>query len=397
MAIQEHLQQLSRGADHVRQWQAEHPGVTLDFSGADLSGNDLNGYYLPDANFTRCTLTNAKLNSAILPRAKFHGCLMENVELHLADLTDAELMGANLTGAKLENATLTRTDLTGANLPRATLPIPGFAKAKLLQVNFQYCIFDGAVLPEISFVKADLSYASFVNAKLAGAHFDGSNLTGANFERATLPGAFFIGCQLSNIKFPSANLSNCNFERAFLTAADLSGAQIFGADFHESTIDRAIFKQVRGATLALHLGTTQAHPDARYFDQVELNFFDGRHCDWERARVFGRLPLFTASYTALIAIPFVAYGYSIYNDAVQSLRDRAERAISGPDDSYRVVARAVLDNAHFVRMPAWSLELLLATALLAIASTIYALRCPSRRTHFAGRLESARHRDPVAW
>ena len=81
MANAEHVELVRRGADAIREWRAEHPGVILDLIEADLT----------DAN------------------------------LHAADLTRANLRGAKLTEANLLGAYLFGANLLGANLRKANL------------------------------------------------------------------------------------------------------------------------------------------------------------------------------------------------------------------------------------------------------------------------------------
>ena len=81
------------------------------------------------ANLTGANLTGANLTGADLTRAS----------LYCANLTGADLTGANLTGANLLITNLTGANLTGANL----------TGADLTDADLQ-----GAILPDISWIKA---------------------------------------------------------------------------------------------------------------------------------------------------------------------------------------------------------------------------------------------------
>jgi hypothetical protein len=125
--------------------------------------------------------------------------------------------------------------------------------------------------------------------------------------------------------------------------------------------------------------------------------------DWERWRVMGRLPLFGISYTALIVIPIVFYSLALYNDKIDLVRTWAEQAVTSPDLLLHRFAPILLERLHPLPIPSLSLALLVSTILLAIGSTLYTLRCPSRIKEFSrdqwcdqlGR--SLLHYWPFAW
>jgi hypothetical protein len=102
----------------------------------------------------------------------------------------------------------------------------------------------------------------------------------------------------------------------------------------------------------------------------------------------GRLPLFGASYTALILIPIIFYGLALYNDRVTLVRAWAEQVMAQPE--------------HLLHRLA-SLLLLASTILLAMGSTFYTFFCPSRikefsRDQWCDQLgHSLLHYWPLAW
>lgn len=100
-----------------------------------------------------------------------------------------------------------------------------------------------------------------------------------------------------------------------------------------------------------------------------------RWTSWERIRTLGNLPLFGASYAALILIPVTLYLLSIYNMQVMRLSEWAERASLG--DTVWIAA------LHPAPLPSLSLALLIGTFLLALASTLFAVCCPPRVREFS--------------
>lgn len=138
--------------------------VTVDLTGANLTGMDLTGV----------DLTNANLTGADLDGARLWG----------ANLTGADLSRANLNGANL-----IRADLTGAVLSEADLP---FTRA------------DGAVFTRVDLTGANLVGACLINACLIGAGLTGANLAGAALTGANLTGANLMGAGLDKADLTQA-------------------------------------------------------------------------------------------------------------------------------------------------------------------------------------------------
>jgi hypothetical protein len=115
------------------------------------------------------------------------------------------------------------------------------------------------------------------------------------------------------------------------------------------------------------------------------------------------LPLFGASYTALILIPILFYGLALYNDQVALVRAWAEQIIVQPDHILHRLASLILVHFHTRPIPQQSLLLLVSTILLAMGSTFYTFFCPSRikefsRSQWCDQLgHSLLHYWPLAW
>jgi hypothetical protein len=119
--------------------------------------------------------------------------------------------------------------------------------------------------------------------------------------------------------------------------------------------------------------------------------------------VVGRLPLFGASYTALILIPILFYGLVLYNDQVALVRAWAEQVMTQPDHLFSRLASLTLAHLHTRPIPQQSLLLFVSTILLAVGSTLYTFFCPSRvkefsRTQWCDQFgRSLLHYWPLAW
>jgi hypothetical protein len=229
------------------------------------------------------------------------------------------------------------------------------------------------------------------------------------------------------LELNNANLSEVNLTEADLRRADLTEATLHGANLHGANLTN-----VRGAYRAYGLETTRftfirhksaktdiasGQPslettptdsssnyvnDAFYFETC-IRLRPERWLDWEHLRVVGRLPLFGASYTALILIPIIFYGLALYNDQVELVRAWSEQVMAQPDHLLHRLALLVLERFHPRPIPRQSFLLLFSTVLLATGATLYTFFCPSRVKEFSrdqwcdqiGR--SLLHYWPLAW
>jgi len=189
--------------------------------------------------------------------------------------------------------------------------------------------------------------------------------------------AVFQGASLTQACLRNASLKGTDF-----TGADLGDSDINHADFYEAILDGARMGRLLGAPAARNLLTTRIGAPVHYFESAVLSPVD-KWLDWEHVRIAGRLPLFGASYSVLVAIPLFFYALEIYNDKVVLLRSWAEKTLAGAATADYYVAQTVLQRLHPLPVPALSALLLVSTTLLAIGATIYAVCCPSRVKEFS--------------
>lgn len=254
-------------------------------------------------------------------------------------------------------------------------------------------------------------------ADLQGANLREADLRGIDLEEATnVSDAILVKANLSGVKLVHADLSRANLVGANLSSADLRDATLHQADVSRADLFHAILgggflAEVVGAHHAYGLETVEFNPDPNTFiPRDDARYFEACHrpwpehwFDWERLKVAGRLPLFGASYTVLILMPIIFYGLALYNDKITLVRAWAEQAVTSPDHPLHRLAPLILERLHPRLIPSQSFVLLASTVLLAIASTLYTLRCPSRIKEFSrdqwcdqlGR--SLLHYWPIAW
>ncbi len=136
-----------------------------------VSGAQLNGVDLREAD-----LTNAFLVGALLNEAQLGGAELLSADLRNAELTDAHLEGADLLGTRLEGATAGQAHLTGADLHAAHLKGTRLAGADLSRADLtgadltdadiQYAIFTNAVVDADQISKAKNYKSAFLDASL---------------------------------------------------------------------------------------------------------------------------------------------------------------------------------------------------------------------------------------
>jgi uncharacterized protein YjbI with pentapeptide repeats len=371
MAHPEHIAALKQGWEAFGQWRNQHPGTFPDLSDADLTGEDLSKVNLAgadlsrtilrSANLTSAPLENAKLQQADLRGANCEGAKFNQVDLRSIQYEGAIFRGASFDGASLPHGLLRKTDCIGALFRWTDL-----SDADLTKGNFSRCNFHSTRL-----ARARLQGANLKSAQLPQCDLHDADLTGADCEQAHFGDATLTGACLRN-----TNLKRCNF-----TSANLSGAEISHADFYEAILTDARMERLRGAPAARNLLTARIDRPVYYFESAILSPIY-KWLDWEKVRIAGRLPLFGASYSALVAIPLFFYLWKIYNDKVALLRSWAQQTLArGSVDYY--IAEVVVERLHPLPKPALSALLLVSTAFLAIASSIYAFACPSRVQEFS--------------
>ncbi len=209
-------------AEQVREMlKKASPSNIVDFSGKDLSYNDLRGLDLRYGKFVDTNLFGADLRGS-----NFSGADLTKAYMNLARLENVNLSGANLTDATIFQAIFDKTNFKGANLSNARVI------GTLGNVDMS-----GATIKKGRF-GLDVG-----NQPMGQMKFDsvGGNFANADFEGADLNIAAFTFGNLSG-----ANLRNTNMNRADLNQANLTGADLTGADLTNAEVDGAIFKDVKG-------------------------------------------------------------------------------------------------------------------------------------------------------
>jgi hypothetical protein len=200
------------------------------------------------------------------------------------------------------------------------------------------------------------------------------DLSGENisfdFSGLTLRSWNFSNCKLHGSRFLNSELHNCNFESSDWTACDFSGTTFNGCNL----------SNIKNAHLAVGLDAVRGNGILMNFETAERPWRN-KWLDWEHIGVLGRLPLFTASTTALVILPIYFYVLDIYNQHIEAWR--AALARHAEDEAFATVAKQALDKFGHLPIPSLSLAALISAILLFIASVLYAWRCPARIKQFS--------------
>ncbi|AWM40279.1 Secreted effector protein pipB2 [Gemmata obscuriglobus] len=376
-----HLAIVQAGNEEIKKWRLEageddrldltHCQLNkANFSNLDLSHVDFTDSILPEADFTGSTLVGA-----IFSRADLRGAIFDRCHLFAAIFTKADLQRSKFRSADNDRAHYSGSPSIGG------LDV-NFRDANLTGSDFEGCVFvkasmEGSVINGASFLGAHLPKSLWCGAQ--GNHmtsFASANLVAASFSFAVIPGANFV----------DAKLQQTIFENVVMTGADVSKANFF-----EAKLTDGIWSRVKGAPQSLHLDKTHPESNAQYFDHCDINWRE-RWCSWERLRTFGRLPLFSASWTGFAFVASYVYIIAWHNEQVKKLAD-------SPSPRGVWVSHYV----HELPLPSQTLLLFTSTILLAVASTIYSIWCPARIREFSQEKwcdelkRSLLHYWPLAW
>src|SRR2546423_82545 len=213
-------------ARHELLYSGRVGGARAIFAFCDLSGLDLSGRNLADADFTGAYLEETNLSGARLDSASFFGASLKRANLagsslRRADMRGTSLRGSNLIGADMYEADLRegkiaekgtsgdlkvlQHDIGPTEMPAALLSAANLERAKLSGYDLRSlkglprAILTALIAPEAVFYGLDLTGARLQGAQLEGADLRGCKLTGADLRGANLKGAKLANADLRDV------------------------------------------------------------------------------------------------------------------------------------------------------------------------------------------------------
>src|SRR5262245_60923790 len=164
-------------ARHELLYSGRTGGARAVFAFCDLSGLDLSGRNLADADFTGAFLEETNLAGARLDSASFFGASLQRANLTGASLRRADLRGSSLRGANLFGADLYEADLREGKIAENSRR-SGF---KILQHGV-----GPTELPDALFASANLERAKMGNSIAVQADFTDAVMRNCRLSRANL-------------------------------------------------------------------------------------------------------------------------------------------------------------------------------------------------------------------
>ena len=244
-------------------WLPTKVMVNRNYSGAYFSrahwpNQVLEGTHLELAEFSGAILTGANLNSALLVETDFI-----DSNLRKASLSCAVAIGANFSKADLEGADLTRLKLDGASLVDANLSDAILYKASLCLADLSNACFQNACLANSILIGANLNETNFRNVNLRRAYARKVDLRTAQLENADLEEICLNGAILEDIQWKRARLHKARLRRANLTGSKLSLADLSEANLKEARLGEIEWENanLRNANLSgvtFHMGSSRS-------------------------------------------------------------------------------------------------------------------------------------------
>src|SRR5580704_11335944 len=151
-------------------------GARAVFIFCDLSGLDLSGRNLADADFTGAVLEESNLSGAKLDSASFFG-----TDLRRSNLSNASMRRVDLRGASLRGANLIAADLYEADLREGTIAEKDkYGNLKVMQHDIGPSELPAAMLNSANLERARLTGVMAIQADFTDAIMKGCRLTRAN-------------------------------------------------------------------------------------------------------------------------------------------------------------------------------------------------------------------------
>lgn len=157
-----------------------------------------------------------------------HWGLYAETESHYSDWSGSNLSNQNLVGLDLRGAKFRNSNFSQANLSDANLAGADFSNCNLERANFS-----GADLVGANFRNANLEVADFRYSQIRGCSFDGATMTGSigshanardsSFRRVNLKGSRWCYANFTHAKFIDAQMPACDFTGSTMQAVDFSG------------------------------------------------------------------------------------------------------------------------------------------------------------------------------
>jgi uncharacterized protein YjbI with pentapeptide repeats len=183
----------------------------MDIRGANFASFDLTNATIADSNLTNIDFTESIISgvafggsnltaSQLYSTASYRAKDLGKISLLYYDLSGWNLAGQNLIQADITCDTLTNTNLAGANLTSATAWYNTIINTNMKEAN----------LTEVQLYDCKVANTDFTRANLTNADFHRSVMNNINLTGANLSNAQFWQCALTNSNLTGAIFSGAN-------------------------------------------------------------------------------------------------------------------------------------------------------------------------------------------
>ena len=150
----------------------------------------------------------------------------KRLDLRCADLSGFDLTGINLDQADLRDAVLNCTILKGASLRGAVLTLTAMEGADLSEALLDNATMNLAILKTANLYKARVRGIQLRSSVLCGASCAQADLTGASLDEANLENCSFTHARLSKVSARGVNIRDAIFEQAIVDGSDFSEVEL---------------------------------------------------------------------------------------------------------------------------------------------------------------------------
>jgi uncharacterized protein YjbI with pentapeptide repeats len=208
------------------------------FTGANLDGADLSQVMFIESDFAKASLQGAKMERTMFIKTKLTEAKLREAQLSQTIFMEADLTGADFTGASLylsstEKTPLIKARFGGVKAELCALASDDASDADFQESRFNRCIFRSLTMDRANFSRAVFSSTLFMDVQGKEMSFQGAELEkGRMSNKCSLPGADFRNVQLMNGSFRDSDLAGASFRGGVLDGTMMESCDFHGADLY---------------------------------------------------------------------------------------------------------------------------------------------------------------------
>ncbi|MFA5182920.1 MAG: DUF2169 domain-containing protein [Syntrophales bacterium] len=208
------------------------------FTGANLDGADLSQVMFIESDFAKASLRGAKMERTMFIKTKLMEAKFQEAQLSQTIFMEADLTGANFTGATLYLSSTEKTPLIKARFGGVKAELCSLASGDASEADFQEsrftrCIFRSLTMDRANFSRAAFSSTLFMEVQGKEVIFLGAEMEkGRMSNKCSLPGADFRNVHLTNGSFRDSDLAGASFRGGVLDGTMMESCDLHGADLY---------------------------------------------------------------------------------------------------------------------------------------------------------------------